>query len=131
VRNAKKSLAVSKQKNYYKILGIERSASDTEIKKAYRKLALMYHPDKQAGLSDAEREVSEGKFKDVQEAYEVLSDSQKRALFDSGAMVDGSSASGGGHAHHHDMSDIFAHFQQQHQGGFGGGFGGGQSFHFG
>jgi DnaJ-class molecular chaperone len=76
--------------------------------------------------------VAEAKFKDVQEAYEVLSDSQKRDLFDSGARVDGSSASGG--HQHHDMSDIFAQFSQQQRGGCGGGggFGGGGfgGFHF-
>ena len=64
-------------KDYYKILGVERSASDDEIKKAYRKLALKYHPDHNPGNKSAE-----AKFKDVGEAYEVLSDPQKRKQYD-------------------------------------------------
>ncbi|WP_044408698.1 DnaJ C-terminal domain-containing protein [Thiomicrospira microaerophila] len=61
-------------KDYYKILGVERSATEAEIKKAYRKLAAQYHPDKPTG--------DESRFKDISEAYEVLSDKQKRSTFD-------------------------------------------------
>ncbi len=64
-------------KDYYKILGVERSAKDTEIKKAYRKLALKYHPDRNPGDKTAEE-----KFKEINEAYQVLSDSQKRGRYD-------------------------------------------------
>lgn len=64
-------------KDYYKILGVERSASEDEIKKAYRKLALKYHPDHNPGNKSAE-----AKFKDVGEAYEVLGDPQKRKQYD-------------------------------------------------
>ena len=64
-------------KDYYKILGVERSASEDEIKKAYRKLALKYHPDHNPGDKSAE-----AKFKDVGEAYEVLGDPQKRKQYD-------------------------------------------------
>lgn len=63
-------------KDYYKILGVEKSASDEQIKKAYRKMALKYHPDKNKS-PDAEE-----KFKEISEAYDVLSDSEKRKIFD-------------------------------------------------
>lgn len=64
-------------KDYYKILGVERSASEQEIKKSYRKLAMKYHPDKNPGDKQAE-----DKFKDINEAYQVLSDAQKRSRYD-------------------------------------------------
>ncbi len=64
-------------KDYYKTLGVERSASDQEIKKAYRKLAMKYHPDRNQGDKQ-----SEDKFKEINEAYQVLSDPQKRSRYD-------------------------------------------------
>ncbi len=64
-------------KDYYKILGVDRKASEDEIKKAYRKLALKHHPDRNPGDKKAEE-----KFKEINEAYQVLSDSQKRARYD-------------------------------------------------
>ena len=64
-------------RDYYQTLGVARTASDAEIKKAYRKLAMKYHPDRNRGKKDAEE-----KFKEINEAYEVLSDPQKRARYD-------------------------------------------------
>lgn len=65
-------------KDYYQILGVPRTATENEIKSAYRKLAMKYHPDKNPGNKDAEH-----KFKEINEAYEVLSDPQKRKMYDS------------------------------------------------
>ena len=64
-------------KDYYKILGVERSANADEVRKAYRKLAMQYHPDRNPGDKQAEE-----KFKEINEAYQVLSDTQKRARYD-------------------------------------------------
>ena len=64
-------------KDYYKILGVERKASVDDIRKAYRKLAMQHHPDKNPGDKKAE-----DKFKEINEAYQVLSDVQKRARYD-------------------------------------------------
>ncbi len=66
-------------KDYYKILGVERTATEQEIKSAYRKLARQYHPDLKTG---SEKEAAEEKFKEINEAYEVLSDPEKRAKYD-------------------------------------------------
>ena len=78
-------------KDYYKILGVEKSASEEEIKKAFRKLAHVYHPDKSGG--------DEAKFKEASEAYAVLSDKKKRAQYDAfgegGFSAQGGSAYGG------------------------------------
>ena len=61
-------------KDFYKILGIKKEATDKDIKKAYRKLSLKYHPDKQAGKSENEKKKAEEKMVEINEAYEVLSD---------------------------------------------------------
>ena len=79
IRSAELELKKSKRKDFYKILGVEKDAGDSEIKRAYRKLAVVHHPDKNPGDEQAE-----AKFKDIGEAYETLSDPQKRERYDSG-----------------------------------------------
>ncbi|KAG5452210.1 DnaJ sub C member 7 [Clonorchis sinensis] len=81
---AKRELARSKEINYYKVLGVKKSASSDEIKQAYKKLALQHHPDRHTHADDATRQEQEQKFKEVGEAYSVLSDPQKRQQYDSG-----------------------------------------------
>jgi len=78
-------------KDYYKILGLEKSASDNDIKKAYRKLALKYHPDKNKSPG------AEEKFKEIAEAYEVLSDPKKRNIYDTQGSQGLSGGMGGQH----------------------------------
>lgn len=105
------------KRDYYEVLGVEKGASKDDIKKAYRKLAIKYHPDRNPGNKEAE-----DKFKEATEAYEVLSDDQKRPIYDQYgfAGLDGMAGGGDGgqqgysHAFH-DFSDLF--------GGMGGGFG--------
>eukprot|EP00455_Lapot_gusevi_P055817 TRINITY_DN912_c0_g1_i11.p1 TRINITY_DN912_c0_g1~~TRINITY_DN912_c0_g1_i11.p1 ORF type:complete len:511 (-),score=165.35 TRINITY_DN912_c0_g1_i11:134-1606(-) len=127
LNHARLELKKSSRKDYYKILGITTSADDREIKKAFKKLALMYHPDKLVGVSEEEKADKEKQFKDIAEAYEVLSDSEKRAKYDRGEDLDGQgNGFGGGHGH-----NPFQHFFTQDWGDFGGGGGGGFNFRFG
>ncbi|MGG7034606.1 MAG: molecular chaperone DnaJ [Flavobacterium sp.] len=111
------------KKDFYEILGISKSADAAAIKKAYRKKAIEYHPDKNPGDKEAEE-----KFKEAAEAYEVLSDPQKKAKYDQFGhqAFDGSGGFGGGHGGMN-MDDIFSQFGDIFGGGFGGfgGFGGG------
>ncbi|HOO95106.1 MAG TPA: molecular chaperone DnaJ [Proteiniphilum sp.] len=115
------------KRDYYEILEIPKSASAEEIKKAYRKKAIQFHPDKNPGDKEAEE-----KFKEAAEAYEVLSDENKRARYDQfGHAGVGGAASGGGFGGGMSMDDIFSQFGDifgGHFGGFGGfsGFGGSQ-----
>lgn len=88
LKEAKAALKRSKRKDYYKILGIERTATDDEIKKAYRKRALVHHPDRHANVTDEEKREQERKFKEVGEAYAILSDAQKKSRFDNGQDLD-------------------------------------------
>ena len=95
------------KRDYYEVLGVEKSASKEDIKKAYRKLAIKYHPDRNAGNPEAEE-----KFKEATEAYEVLGDDKKRQAYDQFgfAGVEGNMGAGGAHDYSnvfHDFQDIF------------------------
>ncbi|MCX6640373.1 MAG: molecular chaperone DnaJ [bacterium] len=113
------------KKDYYEILGVERQASAEEVKKAYRKLAIKYHPDKNAGDKTAEEQ-----FKEVSEAYAILSDPDKRARYDryghSAPEVGGFSGGGAG-GFDFDLSDALRIFMEGGFGSFADIFGGGRS----
>ena len=100
-------------KNLYDILGVSNTASDDEIKKAYRKLSLKYHPDRQGGKSDSEKKEAEEKFKEIGAAYAILSDKQKRQRYDTYGTVDEDMMAGTGF----DMSDLFKHMMDGFMGG--------------
>ena len=110
------------KRDYYEVLGVEKNASADEIKKAYRKAAVKFHPDKNPGDKEAEE-----KFKEAAEAYDVLSDEQKRARYDQfghAGMEGGAGGYGGGFSGGFSMEDIFRNFGDIFGGHFGGGFGG-------
>lgn len=92
------------KQDYYETLGVSRNASDEEIKKCYRRLAMKYHPDR-----NAHDKVAEEKFKEIKEAYEVLSDQRKRAAYDQfgHAGMEGAAGFGGGGAGNMNFGDIF------------------------
>lgn len=101
---------MAEKRDYYEVLGVDKNASAEDIKKAYRKKAIQYHPDKNPGDKEAEE-----KFKEAAEAYEVLSDPQKRQRYDQFGMagMQGSGGFGGGGM---SMEDIFTHFGDIFQG---------------
>lgn len=112
---------MSNKRDYYEVLGVQKNATADELKKAYRKLALKYHPDRNPGDKEAEE-----KFKEAAEAYDVLSDADKRAKYDQfghsmgpqgfpGGGAGGFSSAGGW-----SMEDIFSHFGDIFGGSFGG-----------
>jgi molecular chaperone DnaJ len=100
--------------DYYSVLGVAKTAADDEIKKAYRKLAMQFHPDRNNGSSEAEE-----KFKEITEAYDVLRDPNKRAAYDRYGEAGLRGASGGGGFHHVDLSEALGIFMRDF-GGFGG-----------
>ncbi len=114
---------MAEKRDYYEVLGLNKSAGDAEIKKAYRSLAKKYHPDMNPGDAEAE-----AKFKEINEAYAVLSDAEKKAKYDQfgHAAFDPTAGGGqgfggfGGFGDFGDLGDIFGSF-------FGGGFGGGSA----
>ena len=116
------------KRDYYEVLGVEKTATADEIKKAYRKKAIQYHPDKNPGDKEAEE-----KFKEAAEAYEVLSNPDKRSRYDQFGHAGVGGAAGGGYGgfggQGMSMDDIFSMFGDIFGGhsGFGGfgGFGGG------
>ena len=97
------------KKDYYKILGVNKDASNDEIKRSYRKLSLKYHPDRNPNNKEAEE-----KFKEVSEAYSVLSDSEKRQQYDRFGTVDGDF-----NGMNMNAEDIFEDFFGHHGFGFG------------
>lgn len=131
IKKAKVALKRSKRKDLYAILGVAQDATEGEIKTAYRKMALKYHPDRHSSKTDEEKTAAENMFKGVNEAYEILSNAETRARYDSGVEVEDMEnphAGGGGHGHGHggvDPSMLFHMFMQQQQGGGGGRRGGG------
>ena len=102
------------KKDYYEILGVTRNATEAELKKAYRQMALKFHPDKNPNNKEAE-----DKFKEAAEAYEVLSDPEKRKRYDQYGP-DGVKNGPGGYGDGMSMDDIFSHFGDIFGGAFGG-----------
>ncbi|KAF6036840.1 DNAJC7 [Bugula neritina] len=122
VSTAKLELKKSQRKDYYKILGVDKHVSDDQLKKAYRKRAMIHHPDRHSNDTPEKQKEEERVFKDVGEAYSVLSDPKKRARYDTGAdLEEGGLGSGFGDM---DANNIFQMF-------FGGGAPGGADFGFG
>lgn len=111
------------KRDYYSVLGVSKGASEKDIKKAYKRLAMKYHPDKNPGDTAAE-----ASFKEVKEAYEVLTDTSKRRQYDQFGHAAFEGGGFGGHGGHGGggFDDIFGDAFRQRGGGFGGGgFGGG------
>jgi len=107
------------QRDYYEILGVTRGCDDAALKAAFRKLAVQHHPDKNQGCTE-----SEGRFKEINEAYSILSDGQKRAAYDRFGHEGVQGMNGGGQAGFADVHDIFNEVFGQ---AFGDMFGGGRS----
>jgi len=133
LQEAKVELKKSKRKDYYKMLGLSKDATEDEIKKAYRQHALKHHPDRHSSATEEIRKTEEKKFKDIGEAYGVLSDAKKKARYDSGQDLDDDGMSG--YAGEMDPNLIFQSFFGGGGGGFhqqsAGGFPGGFTFSFG
>jgi len=113
---------MAEKRDYYEVLGVQKNANADEIKKAYRKAAIKYHPDKNPGDKEAEE-----KFKEAAEAYDVLSNPDKRARYDQFGHAGMSGAAGGGAGGFEgfggfSMEDIFSQFGDIFGGHFGGGF---------
>jgi DnaJ family protein C protein 7 len=110
LRNAKLELKKSQRKDYYKIIDVPKDADDETIRKAYKKNALKWHPDRIATGTEEEKDTYDKNFKELGEAYAVLSDPQKKARYDSGVDIEDD-----GHGHGHggmnvDINDLFGMF---------------------
>ncbi len=113
------------QKDYYGLLGVGKNASDEELKKAYRDLAKKYHPDRFSTAPEAERKAAEEKFKEINHAYDVLSDKDKRAAYDAYGDENGPMGGGaGGGGYSWSSGGGFGGFEDIISDLFGGGFGG-------
>ena len=117
---------MANKRDYYEVLGVQKNATADELKKAYRKLAVKYHPDRQQGKSEQEKKDAEEKFKEAAEAYGVLSDPEKRQRYDQFGFAGEQMGGAGGGFGDFDLNDILnsgfgAGFNF---GGFGGGFSG-------
>jgi len=110
------------KRDYYEVLGISKDASESEIKKAYRQMALKYHPDKNPDNKEAEE-----KFKEAAESYEILSNAEKRQRYDQFGHA-GVGGAAGANGYHMSMDDIFSQFGDIFGDAFGGGFGGFSGF---
>ncbi len=113
---------MAEKRDYYEVLGVDKSASADEIKKAYRKKAMQYHPDRWVSGTDEEKKDAEDKFKEAAEAYEVLSNSDKKSRYDQfgHAGMGGAASDFSGF----NINDIFSHFADVFSGAGGGGFSG-------
>jgi DnaJ-class molecular chaperone len=131
-------IKIASTKDFYKVLGVTRAASDSQIKKAYRSLTLRNHPDKLAHKGEQERKIAESKIKELNEAYDVLSDSTKKRRYDAGVDPDhlddepmggmggGGMRGGGMRGGGMDVPpEVLAAMFGAMGGGMGGGFGGG------
>jgi DnaJ family protein C protein 7 len=107
IKTAKLELKKSKRKDLYKMLGVTKTADFREIKKGYRLMAIKWHPDKHSAGTEAEKLEAEKMFKEIGEAYSILSDAKKRDMFDAGQDIEdinqGGRGGGGG-------QDVFQHF---------------------
>ena len=119
---------MANKRDYYDVLGVSKTATPDEIKKAFRKLSMQWHPDRQQNKSDAEKKEAEAKFKELAEAYEVLSDKEKRERYDRFGFSTESNGFGG--AQDINLGDflrrhasMFGDFFDDFAGGFGGHFG--------
>ena len=145
IKEAKVALKRAGRKDFYAILGVAQNADEDDIKKAYKKAALKYHPDRHSSSTEEEKSEAERKFKEVGEAYECLTDPEKKERYDSGVDpedLDNPHAGGCGHGHGGhgggmggiDPNILFQMFMAQQGSGGGGGRGGGGrggGFHFG
>lgn len=115
LKKAQMELKKSKRKDYYKVLGVGKNATEDEIKKAYRKRALMHHPDRHSSATPEVQKEEEKKFKEVGEAFTVLSDPKKKVRYDNGHDLEDDGCFDGGDF---DANNIFRAFFGGHSGGF-------------